>query len=592
MLSVITYSTGDNRVLRAISSSAPDDKEITHITVADGATAASKLRALGVSTFVELPRKVGRLRVLSAMPHLVDTRYILFLDEDKWCDQSLLSEWLNFTLLSCCEWSYCDPDACMISRNISTQCRTFEQLVEAFPRTYARFNKRVVRCESTVQSLPHQSSVYLFHFNPQATDTLFSRQADIFDEWSPRIYDGFLANRTVLNGFRAGRIPSSSTCIFTLCHPHELPVETVQRRDIKKVLYAIESPNVRHAKQYDAVFLNTFDVVLTYWEHISHWPCAVPTPQFIHPATEADFVANLSDRRDVGIVLENRNFNVVYPICGTQLRCLDHLRAKYAYGLASLGIDVVAYGKSWKAAAGLTVGDCGKYDRQAGHPHQLLRRHSFALIVENCDAKGYVSEKIFDAICAGCIPLYYGNMSKDLVCIDPKMYVDLREFKELSQLADYITSIDLQRTKQYIVDHRTTALQQVGTARFAQILERALVHEVDRNLILTRDVVLDRSCFPRCYFVFVHDGTHSIAKASVRYIYTTSMEPWDPDVAHRYMDLFRCTDKDVIQPKITGSYSLNWYVFDKALARVPRCMPFDDGLLFALSLCELKIVTI
>jgi hypothetical protein len=44
--------------------------------------------------------------------------------------------------------------------------------------------------------------------------------------------------------------------------------------------------------------------------------------------------------------------------------------------------------------------------------YQFNSRFNFALIVENCNAVNYVSEKIYDAWVAGCIPIYFGNNSK------------------------------------------------------------------------------------------------------------------------------------------------------------------------------------
>ena len=43
-----------------------------------------------------------------------------------------------------------------------------------------------------------------------------------------------------------------------------------------------------------------------------------------------------------------------------------------------------------------------------------MQGYTFALIVENCDAQGYASEKLYDALIAGAIPLYYGHVPAQL----------------------------------------------------------------------------------------------------------------------------------------------------------------------------------
>ena len=66
---------------------------------------------------------------------------------------------------------------------------------------------------------------------------------------------------------------------------------------------------------------------------------------------------------------------------------------------------------------------------------QIYQRYTFALIIENCDAEGYVSEKFYDAICAGCVPLYWGNPSSR-VKLPQDMYIDIRGFPG-QQLSGY-----------------------------------------------------------------------------------------------------------------------------------------------------------
>jgi hypothetical protein len=67
--------------------------------------------------------------------------------------------------------------------------------------------------------------------------------------------------------------------------------------------------------------------------------------------------------------------------------------------------------------------------------YQFYSRFNFALIVENCNAVNYVSEKIYDAWIAGCIPIYLGNNSKGFINLPEDCYIDgkkenLREFIE------------------------------------------------------------------------------------------------------------------------------------------------------------------
>jgi hypothetical protein len=56
----------------------------------------------------------------------------------------------------------------------------------------------------------------------------------------------------------------------------------------------------------------------------------------------------------------------------------------------------------------------------------VMRRYTFALVFENTDHAGYVSEKILDALRAGAIPLYWGGGDFLTQCIPDDCYIDCR----------------------------------------------------------------------------------------------------------------------------------------------------------------------
>jgi len=57
-----------------------------------------------------------------------------------------------------------------------------------------------------------------------------------------------------------------------------------------------------------------------------------------------------------------------------------------------------------------------------GHNSNLFSKYRFALVMENADAPGYVSEKILDAFLAGSIPVYYGSRTVFEI-FNPKAFV-------------------------------------------------------------------------------------------------------------------------------------------------------------------------
>jgi hypothetical protein len=73
----------------------------------------------------------------------------------------------------------------------------------------------------------------------------------------------------LLNGFaNINNIPENATVLVSMCNPGELPLEILKKRqDLRRLVYTLESPNVRHQGQWSLAFLKEhFDVALTYFK--------------------------------------------------------------------------------------------------------------------------------------------------------------------------------------------------------------------------------------------------------------------------------------------------------------------------------------
>lgn len=72
--------------------------------------------------------------------------------------------------------------------------------------------------------------------------------------------------------------------------------------------------------------------------------------------------------------------------------------------------------------------------------YEILSRYYFSLCFENMAMKGYVTEKIFDCLYAGTIPLYWG--AKDISNLIPSdVYVDCRHFGSWEEMSEKIMSL-------------------------------------------------------------------------------------------------------------------------------------------------------
>ena len=65
----------------------------------------------------------------------------------------------------------------------------------------------------------------------------------------------------------------------------------------------------------------------------------------------------------------------------------------------------------------------------------------------NC--KGWVTEKIFDSMQAGIVPVYWGapNIEK---YVDPRAFIDRRKFKTEEELAHFLTGMTREEYETYL----------------------------------------------------------------------------------------------------------------------------------------------
>ena len=106
------------------------------------------------------------------------------------------------------------------------------------------------------------------------------------------------------------------------------------------------------------------------------------------------------------------------------------------------------YGKYWGMSV---VGEISShYEDKLG----VLGESRFALCLENTAFPGYITEKIFDSLFAGAIPIYLG--APDIEdWIPASCFIDLRKFESLDTLDFYIRNISETDAQAYLMAARS-----------------------------------------------------------------------------------------------------------------------------------------
>ena len=575
-VAVITGSVGCPFLRDAVASvRAQTYAHVRHYVVVDGpehhsavVDLLSKEDTTNV-TVLTLPHNTGKSgyvchRINAALPWLLDTPYVCFLDEDntfephhieglvravrgkKWAHslRTIIAQDGTPIAPDACEslggirHSFLDPgdyhvdtNCYLLDTHLARQlapcwdvkarpgggrleadravCRTLlgSRLLPGVSRTHSVRYRVASRPDSVCAEFFTQGNertgfdaekpdVYLMHFTAEATRTAVTpaarSAATPLDEWAPTLWQGLQKSYNLLDGFaNAHIIPPGALVLVTVWHPDALKLDVLKRTDIFRVLCMVESPNIRHTAQFTRTFLDAHaDLVLTYWtpllrdmgpERAAWCPMNTHALDLDNPAHRALGLRDNRGRgRSVAIVLERRpGLAGEYAIDGTSLQCLDPLREVYVRGLR----DVVCYGAGWEGVPGVTVGHTLGKLRDPKHAVDILQDYTFALIIENCDAHGYVSEKLYDALMAGCVPLYFGSPAAQHA-LPPEAFVDIRAFDNGHALQEYLDSLqdeDVQRMREVVRDTREGILRGVGVQAFADIFGSSAASLYTRN---------------------------------------------------------------------------------------------------------------
>ena len=154
---------------------------------------------------------------------------------------------------------------------------------------------------------------------------------------------------------------------------------------------------------------------------------------------------------------------------------MDTLREYYVNGLNAKTHRLCPYGKGWEPCNTCSK-KCGQYDSR--QTHEIMRDYTFSLIIENCNADGYVSEKIYDAFVAESIPIYFGN-NNERIGISSDMYIDLHQYSSPELLIAYIDSLTDEQIHAYKMAIRTkreSVLRKASGATLVQLMDSILEH--------------------------------------------------------------------------------------------------------------------
>lgn len=97
------------------------------------------------------------------------------------------------------------------------------------------------------------------------------------------------------------------------------------------------------------------------------------------------------------------------------------------------------YGRNWPE--GMTRGESrgGNWHQEK---RQIIKRYAFNVAIENTAWPHYCSEKIWDAIAEGCLPIYWGKGTAIYEDFPRKSFLDYSEYQSPDELLDHVEQME------------------------------------------------------------------------------------------------------------------------------------------------------
>lgn len=184
-----------------------------------------------------------------------------------------------------------------------------------------------------------------------------------------------------------------------------------------RVAWSLES-DVTVPAMRDAVFMAQFHLSMTYRRDSSVWMPYVG---------QVSLPAMLSAPRPK---------TAAFPVCHFQSNRYDRSgRTAYVAELMKR-VKIASYGKVLPTVP--RPGDVEGRDARLA----IMAQHKFTLAFENSVSPDYVSDKFFDALIAGSVPVYLGAPNVADFAPGPRSFIDTADFTGPADLAGYLNHLD------------------------------------------------------------------------------------------------------------------------------------------------------
>lgn len=252
--------------------------------------------------------------------------------------------------------------------------------------------------------------------------------------------------------------------------PDELYADCLRAGLVDRMVFIIGEPPTVELASWDPRVHRLFQRVLTYDDRLVDgkrffkycWP--IPAA---YPSGEA---VSFGERKLVTSISANKASSEPGELYSERRRAI-------AFYEGAIPTQFDLYGVGWREPTP-EGREFASYRGMPRHKWEVLPRYRFSVCYENTgNVPGYITEKIFDSLRCGCVPIYLGapNIAD---YVDPAAFIDRRAFGSDAEVLDFISKVADDDFEAYLRAGRrfleSEACRRFTSPAFADTLVRSL----------------------------------------------------------------------------------------------------------------------
>lgn len=181
---------------------------------------------------------------------------------------------------------------------------------------------------------------------------------------------------------------------------------------------------------------------------------------------------SFNDKKLVTFISGNKSSDFKGELYSERRRAIDFFEKNYPQ-------EFDFYGVGWDKDEHICYG--GKVDDK----YRVFHNYRFAICYENIMLPGYVTEKIFDCLVSGIVPIYAGapNISD---YIPGDCYIDFKEFENYEELSRFLLGMDELDYNQYLLAAdkylKSDRIQMLGGNAYGRYIYSAIKCNKDKYM--------------------------------------------------------------------------------------------------------------